>query len=322
MPTSSGLPYPNPSLSVFDTPVKKSLMQYIRQTGHDPISLDPVVIPAIEEAKKLATTLSVGSTRILRQRIEDSAKNFVAGVLSQSNKWNALRERIRSYHSVFLIGAGLSFSADLPLTRVLTDILEFVQAKSWDELRRDPDKCLKFKVQFKNICAGKQPGAAHKLITANFPKHVLEVICLNWDDFLERSAESANRRLNVQNKDSPLVATPRNVWKFHGDVRNIKKDNVRGNGGWIFPDEQGYVFGNFANYFQHSGLKGQIFTFVIAGYSENESNIYDDVIAVFEKDPPRPTYRVGLNLNNLKDEQYIVGPCDYILAQVLSQRGS
>jgi len=301
----------NFSLDVFDEPVKNFLKQQIKELGYDPHELLPVIEVAIEHAKKFVDNREKVflPPRILRSKIEEHAYLSLRGVISQGEKWKFLRERIKSYCSIFLVGAGLSFESGIPLTKVLEDLVNFCGVKNYDELRRDREKCLKFKLEFKKICDKKQVGTSHRLIVKNFPEYILEIICLNWDNLIERAAKELNKVIHKVNEDT-IVKNERYLWKFHGDVENIE-------GRWVFPDEKGYVFNCFLDYIKRTELRNQMFIFVIVGYSEREEEIYENIIHPFEKEPPRPTFRIGLNLERLHEENYIVGPADFILKQIL-----
>jgi hypothetical protein len=252
--------------------------------------------------------------RILKGDIAKYAFYYVYGALGQSKKFKSARDDICSYDSIFLVGAGLSFESGIPLTKVLKELLEFCGANNYDELRKDEQKCEKFKLEFKRICDKKNVGTSHKLIALNFPKHILEIICLNWDNLIERAAKELGREIHKINEDVAVVGE-RHLWKFHGDVENIKTDNVKGKGEWVFPDEGGYVFNNFIKYIEEKGLLKRMFTFVIVGYSEREEEIYEKIIKSFEK--RRPTFRVGLDLKRLHEENYIVGSADFVLKEIL-----
>lgn len=308
----------NFSLDAFDEPVKNFLDSELKELGFDPRELLPVIDIAIEEAKRLVyeEKLPLLPPSILKSRIEEHAYIYTYGVLTQSKKWKSALERIKSYHSVFLIGAGISFESGIPLTSVLNDLLKFCGAKNYEELREDDQKCLKFKLEFKKICDDKEPSTSHKLIALNFPKYILEIICLNWDNLIERAFRENNKLFSKVNEDNP-VSNKRFLWKFHGDVENIKSDNIKGKGGWVFPDEDGYVFNCFLKYIEESELKNSIFTFIIVGYSEKEKEVYEKIIECFERKPERPTFRIGLNLKRLHEENYIVGPSDFILKKIL-----
>lgn len=310
------------SLDVFDEFIKNYLEPQIRDLGYEPSELLPVINVAIEESKRsLSGIISKGKLlqppSLLRMEIAKEAYRYIRGVLSQSKKWNSALQRIRSYRSIFLVGAGISFESGIPLTRVLSDLLKFCRAKNYDELRGDEEKCYEFKLKFKEICNNKRPSASHKLIALNFPDYILEIICLNWDNLIERAFRENNKPVPKVNEDRHPVSNKRYLWKFHGDVENIKKDNIRGEGGWVFPDEGGYVFNSFLDYIKKSRLTESMFTFVIVGYSENEKVIYKEVIKRFERKPQRPTFRIGLDLKRLHKKNYIVGPSDFILKKIL-----
>ena len=319
MQTDSSQHAANPSLDVFDEPARHLLESHVKQMGHSPTQLTPLIYAAIEAAKKLlADGPTFTSPRILLQTITSRALIYLSGVLSQNKKWRRCSERIKSFSSIFLTGAGFSYGSDMPLSSILGDVLTFCRVKDgeWGELRKDANKCLLFKTQFKVICDRRTPSVSHNLVIDNFPKYILEIISLNWDNFFEAAARSRGKNLNKENEDRPTTNL-RNLWKFHGDVENIKNDNVKGQGGWVFPDEEGYVFTSFGTYIDQTCLKDQLFTFVIVGYSENERVIYEKITALLETTPPRPTYRIGLDLKNLHDDNYIVGTSDFVLNKIL-----
>lgn len=311
------------SLNVFDEPVKGFLESQIRDLGHNPDELRPVTDVALEEGKKLVgrELRPLLPPSIIRSRIAEGAYVAIQAVLGQTRKWESAYERIRSYSSIFLTGAGISFESGMPLSKVLADLMKFCEAEDWNELRRNDKKCLKFKSEFKRICDRKNPGVSHKLIAQNFSEHILEIICLNWDNLIERAAREFGKAIPKANEDKHTT-DERHLWKFHGDVENIKEDNIRGKGGWVFPDKEGHVFNSFIRYVEETGLTGQLFVLVIAGYSEKERNIYDKVISVFEAEPPRPTFRIGLDLARLQEEHYIVGPSDFVLKKMLPPASS
>jgi hypothetical protein len=304
-------------LDIYDYPIKQFLEEYIRQSGHSSSALEPVIDVAIEHAKQsLPDSMRTFAPRILRERITDAAKDYINAVLSQNKKWQECRERIKAYSSIFLAGAGLSYGSDMPLSNTLKDILVFCGAVDWAELRSDPIKCLAFKQQFNKVCGSKSPSVSHSLLIRNFPEHIWEIICLNWDDLFEKAARLDGKPINKCYIDQPVPAQ-RYLWKFHGDVENLGDGNIAGQGGWIFPDEPGYVFDSFRDYIKRTGLQNQLFTFVIVGYSENESIIYDQIVTLLELTPPRPTFRIGLDLRNFQKDRYIVGTAEFTLNKIL-----
>jgi hypothetical protein len=304
------------TLDVFDTPVKEYLQSRIKILGHSPSDLAPILDSAIKSAKEqLADSWKNQNDRLVRKRLENGALLYIEAVLSQSKILSECRERIKAYGSVLLAGAGLSYSSDMPLSNILDDLLLFVRARNWAELRVDPAKCLAFKNQFKFVCASKVPSKSHKIVVINFPGYIREIISLNWDNLLEKAADQAGISVNKQNEDVP-VTIENCLWKFHGDVERIEKDNIIGHGGWVFPDEQGYVFDSFKRYIERIDLKGQLFTFLVIGYSEKEKVIYDEIITLMESNPPRPTYRIGLDLRHLNQSFHIVGTSEFVLSKI------
>jgi hypothetical protein len=80
----------------------------------------------------------------------------------------------------------------------------------------------------------------------------------------------------------------------------------------------GHIFDSFNSYTANpGGLNDTLFTIVIVGYSEQDKRI-SVIIQAFEKYPPRPTFRVGLNLEHLHEDRYIVGPAGFVLPKILS----
>lgn len=305
-------------LDAYDIPVENFLVEKLREGGHDPSELSPIIDSAIKEAKKQIEKKSpVYLPNILLARIEEQAYSYIQAVLSQSKKFKGILERIRSYDSVFLVGAGISFESGVPLLRILGDILRFCEAEDYAELNRSEEKCLKFKKEFRAICERKKPGTSHRLIVKNFPLHIKEVICLNWDNLIEKSALETNGSPIRKMSEDSSINQKNYLWKFHGDVENIKDDNQKGKGGWVFPGEEGFIFTHFLNYVETCEDLKHIFTFVIVGYSELEKEVCDKIIKSFESQPPRPTYRVGLDLARLHDSNYAVGPSDYVLQKIL-----
>ena len=305
------------SLDMYDVPVKHKLEVHLNHIGYVPARLGPIVDAALQEGKRtISPAMSSFNPTLIRERIYQSAIIYLNGVLSQTRKWNLCRELIRSYSSIFIAGAGVSFESGLPLSSTLQSLLHFCGATNWDELRADSSKCSNFKTQFKVLNDRRQPSTSHRLLISNFPNNVLEIISLNWDNLFERAAILTHHPIDKQNQDVPTTGI-RHLWKFHGDVELITHDNVAGQGGWLFPDEPGYVFTSFLQYITNTNLANEPFTLIIIGYSETDQAIYDNIIAPLEKIPPRPTYRIGLRLEKLHDDGYIVGTSDFILREIL-----
>lgn len=238
----------------------------------------------------------------------------IKSVLSQHDKIDDLKDRIKSFRSLFVIGAGISFEVGLPFTHHLDEILKFVRSADFNELRLDNQKCQQFKRQFKQISDGLNPGVSHRTLAKNLGDKIVDIICLNWDDLIERAFTS--EPIPSVNEDNEETQGGK-IWKFHGDVRKINIDNLPGSGGWVFPDEGGYVFKSFSKYLEsEDGLKNKMFMIVIAGYSENDNRI-NAVINTLEDNGKRSIFRIGLDLARIKQTDYIVGPSDYVLPKIL-----
>ncbi len=317
MPTESLPPFPIMNLDIYDEPTREYLVSYITVHGHSPSQLDPIIYAAIDKAKELVFASKASAIpQILLNSIKKHASVFVDAVLSQNRKWRACRSSITSFRSILVAGAGVSFGSDMPLAKLLTEILKFCGATDWEDLRQDVSKRKKFQEQFKLMCDDRTPSTSHTLIMKNFTEYILEIICFNWDDLFERSSDSLGTNIDKINEDNGFSGI-RHLWKFHGDIQNLKTNNIKGKGGWVFPDEDGFVFQNFKQYLGTTKLRDNLFTLLIIGYNESEKEVYKNIIALLEKIPPRPTYRVGLDLDKLSDDYYIVGTSDYILDKIL-----
>jgi hypothetical protein len=263
----------------------------------------------------------------LRNKLEGELQIYIEATISNiKEKGNNIKDKIKNNKSVFLVGAGLSYGSGIPLTNELDDILKKVGAKNYKDLE-DNEKVRKFKEEFAKICDKASPGISHKLIARNFPKYIKEIICLNWDNLIEKAYfEEHNKEIEKIYKDGTEVKVKVKdineggyLWKFHGDVDNQDHD-------WIFPNHEGRVFDNFKNYLKNNQfLQSGQFVFVIVGYSEKEKNIVDNVIKILENTKGGTT-RIGLNpskielgleLEHLHDQNYIFGPADFVLEHIL-----
>lgn len=311
------------ALEVFRGPIKDFLKREITSLGHDPVILDSIVERSIDTAmQEVETDLSeTGSVlrneRFVRGDIEETALDYVKAVLSQGRKMRTLKELIKSYGSVFIVGAGISFESGLPLITHLRHLLKFCLLNEFTELPKYNDKSYVFKTEFKKLSDGKKPTASHRSIAVHFGGSILEIICLNWDDLIERALTEVPGPAPKIVEEVDDVQPGHYLWKPHGDVGKIDGDNKVGKGGWVFPLEEGYIFDCFTKYINAlNGLNSRMFVLVIAGYSEGDKAISDKVISVLA--PNRPVYRVVLDLKHLQSEEYIVGPSDYVLPNVLN----
>lgn len=304
-------------LDALDEAITKSVEDELARCSLNVQELRPIIKVAINHAKDLVRDDQLSMPiPMLIPTVSYPAYNYVMAVASQHQKFDKARDRIISYGSVFLVGAGLSFESEIPLTRVLNDLLPFCGVKDYEELRKNSEACCDFKTQFKRVCDEKSPGDSHDLIALNFPRYIKEIICLNWDNLIERSAIKLSRTISKVNEDFEVNSISF-LWKFHGDIENIKKKAKKGEGEWVFPDEEGFVFKNFEKYIKNNELTSTMFAFVILGYSEGEKEIYMKIIKQFEEKRPRPTFRVGLDLERLGHENYLVGPSSFVLKKIL-----
>lgn len=85
----------------------------------------------------------------------------------------------------------------------------------------------------------------------------------------------------------------------------------------MLPDEDGFVFDSFKEYIDRTQLRKELFCLIIIGYDEKEEVIHNQIISLLEKDPPRPTYRIGIDLKNLHKDNYIVATGGFILNKIL-----
>ncbi len=237
-----------------------------------------------------------------------------------SRKSSEAQEKIKTWKSVFLIGAGTSYESGLPLTSTLNDLLKFVKAKNYQQLQNNQkknNKCKKFKEEFKKICETSPIGVSHTIIAFNFPKYIKEIICLNWDNLIEKAFNKCNKEIEKINRDGIEVKVKDieqggYLWKFHGDVEDLDYK-------WIFPNHRGRVFKNFRDYYRRNNwLKNNLFVFVIVGYSEKEKNISDNVIKLLEKNRKHVTYRIGLEFKRFHHKNYIFGPADVVLELIFT----
>lgn len=304
-------------LDAYDEALRKDVEAEIQKVRGHIKYLKPIVDTIVQKAKdSLEQQDRHLPHEILVRRLSANALLLVYVFLSQGSKIRNARDSIVSYGSIVLVGAGISWESGIPLSRVLTQLLAFCGASDYEELKTDREKCSLFKSEFRKVCRKKEPGISHKKIVTNFPKHIWEIICLNWDDLIERASVCiSGEKLKKVNRDEP-VSGKNFLWKFHGDVEDLG-NNEKVNGRWIFPSEEGHVFQCFLDYVEKHNIIDSMFTFIIAGYSEGEEAVYKNIIQRFEKERRRPTFRIGLDIERVHDSCYIVGPADYVLEEIL-----
>ncbi|MEM3871221.1 MAG: SIR2 family protein [Nitrososphaeria archaeon] len=299
-------------LNFLDDSIYNELKSCIEQLKEDPKKLEPLIREAIKQSKEEAKNeVTIGDPfPVVFGILIKRAWNYVRGVLGQTKKWQEARELIKIYGSIFLVGSGFSFESNMPLSKHLKVILKKIGVKNWNVLRKNPKKFQKFKEYFADLVRKKNPGTSHKLVAKAFYEgKILEIICLNWDDLIEKAyrevagIEFPKTQKIVRDEDIQIEHC---IWKLHGDVENLEND-------FILPDEGGRVFNSLIT--RLNSLAKKMYIFVIVGYSESEENIYTKIIGKLERTVE--TYRVGLDLSRLNDSYYIVGPSDFVLEKIL-----
>ncbi len=176
-------------LSVTPTIKKYLQKQLVNFDIEDKYSLEIIIDKSIETAA-LDTKEELHHITDIQYMISILRKHsmtYIIGVLGQTKILQEIQNSIKTYGSIFVVGAGVSFESEMPLTSTLDTLLNFCQCKNYDELEKDNNLCLKFKKEFKVVCDSKEPGISHKIIAKSFPKYIREIICLNWDNLIERA---------------------------------------------------------------------------------------------------------------------------------------
>jgi len=239
---------------------------------------------------------------------------------SSTSTLGELREHVRSYRIIVLVGAGFSEGAGLPLTRYLRQF-------DFDEISRSKEKQEEFKEKFVNsfLKDAKVTDAPRIIARAFECKKIVEIVCLNWDDLIERAyREEFGKdirkifREDQEPKDEDGDEFYHYLWKFHGDAEHREVD-------WVLPtsDEKGRVFKSFTDYLSKL-LKRATFIFLIIGYKEGEQVITDQIIRPIEESECL-VYRIGLDLEKFEEmrSKYLFAPAEpalrYIFEGVCSQ---
>ena len=319
METNSGHSDFNPIFEEYRRPIIRYMEGYIKQINEDLPSISPILDSVFDKAKFYGLTNLKGHNlkpALMLKFIRDNSLTLLKAILRQTLKFKDAKHHIDVEKAVFVIGAGFSSESGAPMSIDLNDILRFVGASDFAELRRDLSKCFKFKKQFQILINRSNPGLSHNLIAVSFPSKVIEIICLNWDNLIERAFKALGKSPRKINKETKVEGR-NHLWKFHGDIEEFNDNNWVGNLGWVFPDEEGYVLKCFKDYLSHYGLSSELFSLFIVGYSEKDIQV-KKVIDELETSPQRPTYRIGIEIDKLHDDFYLLGPSPYVLTRILS----
>lgn len=310
-------------LDAYDSYVYSALKGIITKEFHIKYQeIEPAVEGCVDKAKQiLGAYLSTGSgedshkIRIPFELLKLS-KEHIYLVLSQKKKFNQIKSEIRDYGCVLLCGAGLSYGSYAPLSKDLGPIKDFCKIKNFSELKEDTDKLNCFRNNFMNVCAKKIPSKSHKIVANNFDQHIKDVILLNWDNFLERALDARSVHYTKINEEGQKPDF-KNLWKMHGDVDFITKDNLPGLGGWVFPGDGGFVFESLKNYYGTADKENDIFVILIVGYSLEDQLINKEVIERISLNGRKRVYRVSLDFQDYQDDNAVVGTSDFILNRIM-----
>lgn len=246
----------------------------------------------------------------IKRRFEDYVVS-ISTSLFRSLRRERVQDLIKSYGRVIvLIGAGFSSDAGVPLARFLNKI-------DFEEVSKDELKSEEFKKIFKQDMVEREVvkvTKAHEIVAEMFHhKVIIEIICLNWDDLIEKAYRRMySRKIRKINREEQQPSDDDGdgfyhyLWKFHGDVEDLDYE-------WIYPGMRGRVFRAFHQYVPE--LQKHALVFLIIGYSEQEDEIKERVIRPLESSKYIHTFRIGMDLRlfNQYLNNYIVAPAEWIV---------
>lgn len=306
-------------LGYIDRRIRLKLKKIIKRELHrDPLDFDLQITYAIqfakEEFKRLLETAPVirdyEEITILR-----SSLSYILEVERQANKkFPKLADLVKIYSSFFLIGAGLSFEAELPLNQHMLPLVVGtltlgnskrnwkkecfdpkvgqIKNECWKKIEENPQLFRAFKEEFKRIVDEKwkkrkknrRMFLTHEIMVKFFVnKYILALICLNWDNLLELEYKRQTGH-DISKVTSEGVIKAHSIWKLHGDVDDLK-------GHWVLLHRGGRIFNSLVEHID--SLKTPIL--VIIGYSEREINIANELIA--KQETKRDTWRIRPDIN-------------------------
>jgi len=237
----------------------------------------------------------------IKPRIETVLFQYINDIMVSHKLVDELKEKKNFYRIILLVGAGFSSEAGLPPTGYLPPF--------GDEIIRSEEKQKEFIDTFINsfLKLDKIPDVYRLIARAFECGEIMEIICLNWDNLIERAYREEFRkdirkifREDQEPKDEDGDGFYHYLWKFHGDVENREVS-------WVFPRSDGKggrVFKSFTDYLSKL-LKNTAFIFLIVGYSERDQVITDEIIRPIEDSGKCLVYRIGFDLERL--EQMLEG---------------
>lgn len=318
MPVKKSKPANVDYYDVFDSSIRRYLRAKIIDIGLEYQQVEPLINPCMRLAKQKLRSMKQKLTDTqIKLTLSSLAFGNLQLILSQREKFSKVKEIIKSYGCFMVVGAGASYGSDAPLANNLEPIFRFCGVSGFADLSSDNEKALCFKKQFKKVCLRKGPSVSHKLIAKNFSNYILEILSLNWDDFIEKAMTDLKIGFNKVNKQDDLVNGGKNLWKFHGDVDLITTDNIPGSGGWVFTENKGFVFQNFKEYATNGILKEELYAILTIGYSGKDKVINEEVIKNLKDQDRRELFRISMSPEHLSKPDILVGTSDYVLSMVM-----
>lgn len=273
---------------------------------------DLIIVKVVEELN-METKKGLVSELPPEEDIERRFRNYVLAIgrsLFNFLRKERVQDLIKSYNVTVLVGAGFSSDAGIPLTR-------FLNKFDFEKISVNEEEARKFKEIFKQDFIGRKIikiTKAHEIVAEMFHhKVVVEIICLNWDDLIEKAYQHMNfgkiRKINreeQQPRDDDGDGFYHYLWKFHGDIEDQDYE-------WIYPGMNGRVFRRFHEYV--SELQKHALVFLIIGYSEQENEVKEKVIIPLESSQYIHTFRIGMDLRLFDKyrKNYIVAPAEWIV---------
>jgi len=194
------------------------------------------------------------------------------------------RNILASNGSIFIVGAGFSYDAYVPLLREMegvacSTLYDLGVADPQDLYHRDDMAAWEriaegwktFQHHVSYTLSPKEPAKQHFIIAELFKLgHVTHIVSFNWDDLIEKAYRQ------MYNKEIPKIVeedttSDHALWKCHGDILNPDKR-------WVLPHDEGRV----PPALEEISVTLSVPTIVI-GYREQEHLVSKKLIEVLEK---------------------------------------
>lgn len=333
----------------FDFRISRSLKREIRKAGENPSDFQFIIDVALSYVKEELSTLVSLRPELILERWREAAVDYINRILDKNpSKLKRLTNLLRMYGSYFLVGAGVSFEAELPLAKYMGPLVypllirlnpktdysywrsycedEKGQIKNccWEKIKNNKDIFRNFKLEFKKLNDSKKkklhqtPSLAHRLIIKYFiARKILELICLNWDNLLEQEYKN-QKRIDIK-KITTEGVDEGHFWKLNGDVDDIDEyGNVDDpDKEWILPHEGGRIFASLIDRLNSSTQP----IFVVIGYSEQDMNISNNLLN--KVTPYREKFTIRPDINPFTAKEYeIPGTATYAMKKIDQLLGS